>query len=163
MAEIKEFKRPKAGTYKTFTSRRGSSTICFQKPVYGVDQFKVRNLLSAKVTITIQKKVEFDVFKELLGDKDGKGGNPAFKELVTKGYLKQGEVVKLDPNEVQAFLEAQVGSSQNSIIYWEDRARTEEEKQLERVIKAKDTELAAKDLEIEELRKLLDDKTSGKR
>lgn len=136
-------KRPKAGTYPTFTSRKKASTIPLQKAVYGLDEFKVRRLVSEKVTVTVQSGVEFDAWRECLGDADGKGSSSYFRKLMTEGYLSNGKKITLDPAWLQKFLEAQVESSTNSIYLWKDRPRSVAEKKLEGIVADKDKQIEA--------------------
>lgn len=157
--------RPQKGEYPTFTSMRGRTTLLFQKPVYGLDEFKSRKLISEKVTITIQggsensrlgpSYVEFDVYKECLGDTEGKNFSPYFHKLCTEGYLSNGKTVMLDPSTLQKFLEAKVKSDTNRVILWENRPRSDKEKQLEGVMKSKDTVIASQGESIEKMRILL--------
>lgn len=140
-AEAPKVKRPKAGSYPTFTSRKKASTICFQKAVYGLDEFKVRRLVSDKVSVTVQEGVEFDAYRECYGDENGKGRSQYFHKLVTDGYLENGKTVKLDPDKLHRFLLAQVNASTNSIYEWKDRPRTAAEKKLEGAIADRDKKI----------------------
>jgi hypothetical protein len=102
-----------------------------QKAVYGLDEFKVRRLVSDKVSVTVQEGVEFDAYRECLGDAEGKGGSPYFRKLVNDGYLENGKRVHLDPDRLHRFLLAQVDATTNSIYLWKDRPRSAVEKKLE--------------------------------
>lgn len=141
--EVKAPKRPKPGTYPTFTSRKKASTICMQKALYGLDEFKVRRLVSDKVTITVQEGVEFDAYRECFGNGDGKGRSPYFHKLVTVGFLENGKVVKLDPDKLHRFLLAQVEATTNNIYFWKDRPRTARESELEGAVAAGEKKLEA--------------------
>lgn len=132
--EVKAPKRPKPGSYPTFTSRKKATTICMQKALYGLDEFKVRRLVSDKVSITVQEGVEFDAYRECLGGENGKGRSPYFHKLVSDGYLENGKIVKLDPDKLHRFLLAQVEATTNSIYLWKDRPRTPRERELEGAI-----------------------------
>lgn len=135
-------KRPKAGTYPTFTSQKKASTKCLQKAQYGLDEFKTRKLISEKVSVTIQNGVEFDAYRECYGAGEFKG-NPYFIKLVNDGYLENGKIVKLDPNRLQKFLESQVEASTNQVYLWKDRPRTARERELEAAIAVGDKKLEA--------------------
>lgn len=157
--------RPEKGSYPTFTSMRGRTTLLFQKPVYGLDEFKSRKLISEKVTVTIQggsensrlgpTYVEFDVFKECLGDSEGKNFSPYFHKLCTEGYTSNGKTVLLNPDTLQKFLESKMKSDTNRVIFWNDRPRSDKEKQLEATMKSKDTVIASQGASIEKMRALL--------
>ncbi len=131
-------KRPKSGSYPTFTSRKKGSTKCFQKARYGLDEFKTRKLVDEKVSVTFQEGAEFDVYQECLGDGKDFKGNSYFVKLVTEGYLSNGKTVKLDPAQLQKWAESQVMAETNRIYLWKDRPRTAEALRLEREIAGKD-------------------------
>lgn len=143
MSEETKTKRPKAGTYPTFTSRKKGSTVYLQKAQYGLDEFKTRKLVSEKVSVTVQRGTEFDVYRECLGGEDGKGRSPYFHKLMTEGYLENGKVVKLDPDRLQKFLESQVGSLTNTVYLWKDRPRTPRERELEDAVASGEKKLEA--------------------
>lgn len=134
--EIKTVSRPKYGTYPTFTSTKKGSTKCYQKPIYGLDEWKTRKLVSEKVSVTISKGVEFDVYRECYGGPNGEPANPYFKKLITEGYLEKDKIVKLDPNKLQKFLEAQLKADTNQIYLWANRPRTPRERELENAVEA---------------------------
>ncbi|HLP41578.1 MAG TPA: hypothetical protein VK465_08740 [Fibrobacteria bacterium] len=140
-------KRPKPGSYPTFTSLLKASTVNYQKPAYGKDpETSVRKLVSERVTITLQSGIEFDAFKEC-------EINATFRKHVVDGYLKDGKRVHLDPAHLQKFLEDQVKADTNKVIRWKDRPRNAKEVELENIIAGKDSEIARA---AEEKRKLQD-------
>lgn len=131
--------RPKAGSYKTFTSRKKNSHVNFQKPRYiGGEKGTARVLVDDPVKLVIQLGIEFDAWTACLGSADGKvKPSPVLHKLVTEGYRKDGQIVYLDPSDLQAKLERVRQSADNRIIFWEERDRPEEEKRLEAAIKEK--------------------------
>lgn len=149
--------RPEPGTYNTFTSRKKATTICMQKPRYGKDEFQVRRLVDDKVTITLQHGVQFDAYRECLGDSKGFKGNPYFVKMVSDGYLKAGVRVKLDPETLQRFLDANAGDEvgTNAIILWQDRKRPEKEIELEGIIEGHVKVTKKQAAEIERMKALL--------
>lgn len=151
-------KRPKAGSYETFTvSQRGESRMPYQKARYHAeDKRSARELMDSAIQITIQRGVEFDVYQECLGSRDGKvPANPHFHKLVTEGFLRNGQTVFLDPDDMQKFLSKARKSDTNRIILWKDRPRPEAEKALEKALESKNAEISSRDLTIETLRKTL--------
>ena len=156
MSEEKQ-DRPEPGTYNTFTSRKKATTICMQKPRYGKDEFGVRRLVDDKVTITLQSGVQFDTYRECLGDDKGFKGNPYFLKLIKDGYLKAGKPIRLDPSTLQRFLDANAGDEvgTNKIILWKDRKRPEKEIELENIIEGHVTVSKKQAAEIARMRALL--------
>lgn len=132
--------RPKAGSYKTFTSRKKNSHINFQKPRYtGGEKGTQRVLVDDPVKLVIQLGIEFDAWTACLGSADGKiKPSPILHKLVVNGFKKDGKTVFLDPKDLQAKLEDRKESQDNRIIYWEDRERSEQEKTLEKALQTKE-------------------------
>ena len=154
-------KRPKEGTYPTFTvAARGETRLSFQKARYeSTDKRGSRTLVDDRIPVTIQRGVEFDVYRECLGSKDGKiAPNAVFLKLVVTGYKSEGKPEFLVPDELQKFLEDKLASDTNRIILWKDRPRPENEKALEKALEAKDAIISARDTQTELLRKLLNQK-----
>lgn len=154
MSDAKK-ERPKAGTYPTFTSLKKRTTLIFQKPEYGRDEFKIQKLINEGITLTLEAGKEFDVYRECLGEGDFKG-NPFFVKLLTKGFTKLSKAgTQLDPNDLQRYLEAQVGSGTNKVILWKDRPRPDSEKRLEEAVAGKQATIDKMTAEGERMRALL--------
>lgn len=151
-------KRPKEGSYPTFTvAVRAESRIPYRKIEYA-DGVKgsARKVLTEQIPVTIQRGIEFDVYRECLGSRDGKvAPNPRYLKLVLEGFRQDGKIVLLDPDDLQKNIEERLGSDTNRIILWKDRPRPENEKRMEAAMEKKDAEINSRDMSINTLRNLL--------
>lgn len=149
--------RPKAGTYKTFTSRKKNSHVNFQKPHYSGGEKGVNKvLMDEPVKLVVQLGIEFDAWTACLGSPDGSvKPSPYLHKLVTQGYKKDGKTVFLNPADLQAKLEAAKANPDTKIIYWEERDRSDQEKRLEAAIKEKEVVIESRDAQIGRLKGLL--------
>lgn len=150
-----EAKRPKK--YETFTSNKGESRSPFQKTRYAQEGTRgARVMVDEQVSITVQKGLEFDVWRECIGSKDGKiPPSPILFRMVTEGYMRDGKKVLLEPADLQEFLERKRRESTNKILYWKDRARPEAEKYLEKLLEEKTQIIDASKVQTEALRRML--------
>lgn len=154
--ELKK-KRPKKGTYKTFTSLRDNSRIPFQKARYTQEgPHGSRILADEPVSVTVQKGKEFDAWRECLGSEDGKiHANPYFRKLCVEGYKKGNKKEFLDPAELQDCLVAFRNADSNRILFWDDRPKTDLELRMETVVADKEREINSRDMTIGKLREFM--------
>ncbi len=145
--------RPKAKSYKTFTSRRKESHVSFQKPRYEAEHKNTApKMVDEHIKLVIQAGNEFDAWTACLGSADGKvKPTPALAKLVTKGFKRNGEIVYLDPKDLHRRLEELKGSQNNRVIYWEERDRPEQEKRLEQAIEEREAKIESRDMQIGKL------------
>lgn len=144
---------------ETFTSTKLRSVVGISHIRYNYSQTGGgRTLTDDKITLSLQRGVEFDVAKELGLYEDSatvKDFNPALKKLVDEGYLKAGTKTKLDPEAFYNMLVEQVNNSANSILYWKDRPIKPEVAALMKANEAMANQLENAETRIQELEKQL--------